>query len=144
MESQATWRAGDSAEVSWALSANHGGGYQYRLCPADAELNEECFQKTVLPFVGKQSFRWGGIGGTQIWFNGTYVSEGTNPPGSTWAMNPIPRNGESNSTLDGQGFRPRCEEVPGCGDTAVESRCFCSDTGAAPRGEVRPWLALGL
>ena len=31
-----------------------------------------------------------------------------------------------NSTLDGRGFKPRCEEVPNCGDEAVESRCFCS------------------
>ena len=126
MDPQATWKAGDTVEVSWALSANHGGGYLYRLCPADAKLDEECFLKHVLPFMGKQSFRWGGLGGTQIWFNGTYVSEGTNPPGSVWAMNPIPRNGEANSTLDGKGFKPRCEEVPGCGDEAVESRCFCS------------------
>ena len=127
MAPQATWKAGETVEVSWALSANHGGGYQYRLCPADGTLDEACFTKTVLPFVGgKQSFRWGGLNGTQIWFDGTYVSEGTNPPGSTWAMNPIPRNGEAHSTLDGRGFKPRCEEVPGCGDTAVESRCFCS------------------
>lgn len=28
LETGTTWKAGDSAEVSWALSANHGGGYQ--------------------------------------------------------------------------------------------------------------------
>jgi len=35
MPSQVTWKAGETVEVAWALQANHGGGYQYRLCPAD-------------------------------------------------------------------------------------------------------------
>ena len=30
-------------------------------------------------------------------FNGTYVREGTTPPGSTWAMNPLPRNDTANT-----------------------------------------------
>jgi hypothetical protein len=42
-------------------------------------------------FVGQQSFRWGGVGGEQIWFNGTYVSEGTTPAGSMWSKLPVPR-----------------------------------------------------
>jgi hypothetical protein len=29
---------------SRAISANHGGGYSYRLCPADGTVNEACFQ----------------------------------------------------------------------------------------------------
>jgi hypothetical protein len=146
LESNTTWKAGDSVEVSWALSANHGGGdpvgrrprgrhptcanappssfFQYRLCPSSEPLTEECFQKTPLPFdiERKQSFRWGGLNGKQIWYDGTYVSDGTNPPGSTWSMNPIPRN-DSGS---GKSFEPRCEDVPGCGDMTVESQCFCS------------------
>lgn len=47
-----TWVAGDVAEVSWAIIANHGGGYQYRLCPKDGDQSEECFQQTPLEFVG--------------------------------------------------------------------------------------------
>ena len=35
------WVIGSTAEVEWGIAANHGGGYQYRLCPADQELNEE-------------------------------------------------------------------------------------------------------
>ena len=26
------WVAGGMAEVGWGIIANHGGGYQYRLC----------------------------------------------------------------------------------------------------------------
>jgi hypothetical protein len=46
--SGATWKAGDSVEVAWTIEANHAGGYQYRLCPADSKLDEDCFQKTPL------------------------------------------------------------------------------------------------
>ena len=125
LETGTTWNAGETVEVSWAITANHGGGYSYRLCPADEAggVTEACFQRTPLAFdvARKQSFRWGGINGTQVWFNGDYVSEGTNPPGSMWVKNPIPRNDGSN----GKGFTPRCEEVPSCGTTAVESKCLC-------------------
>jgi hypothetical protein len=54
------WAAGSSVEVGWTVKASHGGGYSYRLCPADHTLDEECFQRTPLRFVGRQSFRWGG------------------------------------------------------------------------------------
>ena len=61
--------------------------------------------------------------GTQIFFEGTYVSEGTVPAGSTWAMNPVPRNDTANT---GASFKPRCEEIPDCGSTELNSRCLCS------------------
>ena len=32
------WTAGETVEVSWAIEANHGGGYQYRLCKRDDPL----------------------------------------------------------------------------------------------------------
>jgi len=117
MPTKTTWQAGSVVEVSWAITANHGGGYQYRLCPADEALTEDCFQKRPLPFVGRQRFRWGGPKGKEMWFNGTYVSEGTIPKGSMWAKNPVPRNGA---------FEPICDEVPNCGDSAIESKCRCS------------------
>jgi len=115
------WKVGAEVEVGWTIQANHGGGYQYRLCPSSEPLTEECFQKTPLPFKGMQSFKW--ADGVQIYFNGTYVTEGTNPPGSMWAMNPIPRN---DTAQTGQSFRPRCEEIPDCGSTHVMSDCLCS------------------
>lgn len=70
------WSAGMSYEVSWSIEANHAGGYLYRLAPADGPLTEEEFNKTPLEFVGKQGFRWGGgpaKGGSELFFNGTYV-----------------------------------------------------------------------
>ena len=62
------------------------------LCPLADKLDESCMQKTPLQFVGPASLRWGGPGGKQIFFNGTDVTEGVQPPGSVWRMNPIPRN----------------------------------------------------
>ena len=60
----ASWRAGSKVNVSWSITANHGGGYQYRLCPANQELTEACFRQTPLAFTGLQSFRW--ADGTQV------------------------------------------------------------------------------
>ena len=42
--------------------------------------------------------------------------------GSTWVKNPIPRN----DGFTGAGFAPKCDEVPDCRTTAVESDCLCS------------------
>merc|ERR1719191_1648411 len=54
---QTVWVAGSVVEVAFGIAANHGGGYQYRLCPADSELTEDCFQKTPLQFVGSTQWR---------------------------------------------------------------------------------------
>jgi len=42
------WHRGTVAKARWQLTASHAGGYQYRLCPADQPLTEECFSKTPL------------------------------------------------------------------------------------------------
>lgn len=83
------WTAGWLAEASWYLRANHGGGYQYRLCPASEALTEKCFQHTPLDFVA-MSLKW--KNGTLSPIAGTYVSNGTTPAGSMWAMNPLPQH----------------------------------------------------
>jgi len=85
------WTAGSHVEVSWGIRFNHGGGYQYRLCPAkETPLTEECFMRTPLEFVRtKQTLQWNN--GTRYPIEGVFVDTGTMPPGSTWAMNPIPR-----------------------------------------------------
>ena len=44
-------------------------------------------------------------------FAGTYVSEGTWPPGSRWARNPIPRNDKHQT---GAGFAPPCRDPKRC------------------------------
>jgi hypothetical protein len=90
------------------LPQNHAGGYQYRLAPATGSLTEAEFQKTPLTFVGQQGFRWGGgpaHGGSELFFNGTYVTEGTVPAGSMWSQNPVPRE---------SGFAPHCADPSMC------------------------------
>ena len=52
---QDTWTTGTTAEVGFSITANHGGGYSYRLCPADSDLSEECFQAHTLSFTGNLS-----------------------------------------------------------------------------------------
>ena len=55
-ESPATyWKAGATAQVGWGLSAQHGGGYSFRLCPKDSAITEECFQSNTLSFTTKNT-----------------------------------------------------------------------------------------
>ena len=50
---------------------DHGGGYAYRLAPADGPLTEEEFRKTPLDFVGLSALRWDGDKAMQEMFNTT-------------------------------------------------------------------------
>jgi len=93
------WTRGGTAEVAFALVANHGGGYSYRLCPADGEVNEKCFQAYQLDFAGK--------GSEIVYTNGTRTAiprrttrEGTFPAGSEWARNPVPSCRTCDSVYD--------------------------------------------
>jgi len=95
---------GGRAEVTWQVENNHGGGYSYRLCPADQPLTEECFQKLPLDFVKDQQ----GIvfkNGTVKLIKGNFVTEGTHPEGSMWSTIPLPPTW----------LGPRC--LPGPNDT---------------------------
>jgi len=151
--SGATWQAGAVVEVAWSHKAWHGGGYQYRLCPADGRnLDEECFRAGALPFAdGRSALRWGGRGVTRpcaagefadcvVRFNATDVGgAAVVPAGSTWRRCPIPRAPWA-WAYTGASFEPACDEPaacrnythgsfsgPGCGD----DRSSCS-TGAFP------------
>lgn len=107
--SKAHWRRGSVQEVGWAMLANHGGGYQWRLCKNDGNstVSEECFQRTPLKFASNVSrIRYGSLWQYKTYkkFPGPFgrieipdlevplvkVSEGTTPPGSEWARNPFP------------------------------------------------------
>jgi len=97
---ETVWIAGGVAEVAWAIQANHGGGYQYRVCPVDQALTEECFQLNPLEFVGDKQWLQFGSGmdfdrtnRTEI--AATRLSQGTMPAGSTWTKNPVPACGDS-------------------------------------------------
>ena len=95
------WRAGSVVEAAWAIRANHGGGYAYRLCPSSTAehplglpLTEECFQAHPLPFHGEvQWLQFGANRSTRDLFGpipAVDVSDGTWPPRSAWRRNPIP------------------------------------------------------
>jgi len=91
---QTVWTAGSIVEVAWGITANHGGGYQYRLCPANEPLTEECFQKLPLEFVGDKQWIQYGHGmdvNNRKQINATDIGgDRVVPAGSTWRKNPIP------------------------------------------------------
>lgn len=84
------WQLGASVEVAWAISANHGGGYSYRLCKKSDGVSEECFQRTPLRFEGETSYIIDNQGNIINSFPMTKVTQGTTPSGSEWARDPIP------------------------------------------------------
>jgi len=108
------WVAGTTVEVAWGIAANHGGGYQYRLCPASEDPTEECFQKTPLEFVGEDQWLQFGNGydaSQRITVKARRVGgEKVVPKGSTWTMNPI----------------------PGCKDTGGRAKSSCSEPTFTP------------
>jgi len=119
VDSSVIWQIGGSAEVTWQITANHGGGYQYRLCPANEELTEECFMKLPLEFDrAKQFLQWNN--GTRQHIQGTYVTEGVLPEGSTWAMNPIPPRCLGGGCHSGAGCTP-CPGTPGSDCTTCDN-----------------------
>ena len=127
-------------------------GYQYRLCPANETLTEECFQRMPLEFDRTAQ--------VLVWNNGTmeypmkaqaiWVDTGVKPAGSTWARNPIPRINDDNVGLvdpascpgpngrSGPGciqFPPPCPFDHGmlpCNETADGELGRCDGTGMGP------------
>jgi hypothetical protein len=87
-ETEATlWQAGATASVGWAMSAQHSGGYSYRLCPKDSKLTEECFQSNTLTFAGNSSIHFNDNSKPDKEITTrTYHA----PDGSQWRTNPVP------------------------------------------------------
>ena len=73
---------------SGARVLQHGGGYQYRLCPANEPLTEECMQKMPLEFDRAEGTSLVWNNGTRLKIENVFVSEGTWPKGSTWVSGP--------------------------------------------------------
>jgi len=125
METGVTWKVGGQAEVVWQVENNHGGGYSWRLCPAEEPLTEACFQKHQLEFAQDQQ----GIvfkNGTLRLIEGTFLTEGTFPSGSMWAKTPLP----------GEWLGPRC--LPGPNDTtSTPNGCEAWESGLVD-GPCRP------
>ena len=91
-----TYKRGGTIETVWSIRNNHGGGYQYRLCPLInddlTKITEECFQENPLEFVrNEQAIVF--PNGTLLHLEETqttFVDVGTLPPGSTWSLIPMP------------------------------------------------------
>jgi len=108
------WTAGGEAEAKWNVRANHGGGYAYRLCPRGVELTEACFQQHPLPFSGQTFLEWGN--GTRLAIPARILSNGTQPAGSHWAMNPLPFKPCYTSLPDDDPLNQGCSFAPPCAE----------------------------
>jgi len=139
----ATWQAGAVVEVGWTVMANHGGGYAYRLAPANQPLTEAAFRQLPLPFASLTStLRWDGDTSTQLVFNASRTSTGTTPPGSSWARNPIPSGLWSR---EGPQFDPLCHESQACADyftTGKGEQGVCKCSGFSNGGPLLPNLEI--
>lgn len=85
------WQRGTSVEVAEAITANHGGGYAYRLCPVGEALTESCFQSYHLAFADNMTtVRY--ADGRTLDIPAIRTAIGTFPAGSQWTRNPIPKD----------------------------------------------------
>merc|ERR1712194_391658 len=123
------WKAASIQEVSYTLGANHGGGFQYRICPLGFLLNntldEECFQ--ALDFVGEESwFRYHDIdndsktkGTKNIMFTPVRVNDtntnGVLPNGSTWTQVGLPTCGDTKNNYETCDFPMFLNEISEAG-----------------------------
>lgn len=102
------WKVGSVVETGLSIRANHGGGWQYRLCPYNpkANLTEACFQEMPLAFASDHhTLEWSD--GSQMTIPARYITEGTQPAGHAWVQNPLPY---SNSASPPE-FPPPCNET---------------------------------
>lgn len=92
---ETAWAPGSEVEVGWSVSANHGGGYSYRLCKlpegGKPALTEACFQGTPLEFVGNTSWiQYANDTKSRKAFTAVRTTAGTTPTASQWTKNPVP------------------------------------------------------
>lgn len=128
------WRRGTEEEVAWAVNANHGGGYSYRLCKSSETVTEECFQRMPLRFAGdKQWLQWRQASAgnhstmSRVEIPRVTVSNGTFPEGSEWARVPIPACRVCPAHFDWS--------VAGCSDGADCAGC-CATVGVPPNPRI--------
>jgi hypothetical protein len=87
------WEAGATVTASWTLVVNHGGGYQYRVCPTGGgkPVTNDCFEENPLAFAdGEQTVHFSAAGNDPVKIVATDVSEGVRPAGAAWRRLPIP------------------------------------------------------
>ena len=147
------WRVGSTVETMTSFRTNHGGGYQFRLCPAD-NLTKACFQQTPMPFVGNSKLMI--ADGSIIDVESVDVSTGTLPVGSTWRMlaivsltwrvlrsaaGPSPHRATSPGILITRpNFRPR-GTAPAIGPTTL--RCTTTSGSRMCRRVSTSWASAG-
>jgi hypothetical protein len=71
-----------------SITANHGGGYAYRLCPANAAPTEACFQAHHLQFADETTDVQHLNGKRETIASLNF----TTPAGAQWKRNPIPKS----------------------------------------------------
>eukprot|EP00937_MAST-01D_sp_MAST-1D-sp2_P000201 g201.t1 len=107
-EQPTRWEVGSTPRVAWGMRFNHGGGYQYRLCPLEKmPCSEADYQQMPLEFVrDAHAIMWNN--GSLLPIPGKFVDDSVCtvvPKGSTWARNPIPRIHTDNV---GMAFMGKC------------------------------------
>ncbi len=145
----AVWTSGSFAEVGWTVMANHGGGYQYRMAPANEPLTEALFQQMPLAYEGASYLRWDGNIDAQLEFSpaklGWETNQGTIPAGSMWRKNPIP---SGLWQREGATFSPLCEESEECikvyssGNVFSNKQGVCKCSGFSNGGPLLPNLEI--
>ena len=125
MPSGTVWRRGSLARARWQMSANHGGGYQFRLCPAADTLTEACFQRTPLEFGPAEThvIRFGDRS-KDVTINATIVKKGG---GIGWMKFPFPNYDNRQCDYVVQGGHHCDTGCPGCGAPhyAADKACPC-------------------
>ena len=134
------WKRGAVEKARWQYTASHGGGYQFRLCPANEPLTEACFQKMPLKFAEPN-------GHTVLFSNHSVRINSTLVPNSItgtgdWMLNPIPSRASDYVSCDK--VMPKGEhcpfKCPRCGapwyaaDTACPCKCAESYPEYFPSG----------
>ena len=100
------WQAGGTAKVAFTALFNHGGGYAYRLCPADASQTEECFQRGHLSFATETStVHW--TSGKEATYPAVTMRNGTHPAGSEWRTIRIPSCSTTTPSICGHELLPK-------------------------------------
>jgi hypothetical protein len=131
-KSGTVWKRGMTATVRWQQTANHGGGYRYRICPASSPLTEACFQAHPLNFSmpATHTLRFGNSSLDTI-IPATVVTEGG---GIGWMRYPIPPGFRTCDYVTSAvwGGSEHCDwRCPGCGAPkfAADGACPLQNKG---------------
>ena len=91
LASKTVVKAGGELEAGFGFQVNHGGGYQYRLCPATKPITEACFQLHPLDFAtANHTIKWVDGSKADLMIPAMTIVQGTTPAGSQWRRIPFP------------------------------------------------------